>query len=285
MTTAVLGSGGQLGLELCAQLGDAATPLDQEQLDITSRQSVLQTLGELKPSAVINAAAFTDVDGAESQPDVSFAVNKTAVAYLAEACSAIECPLVHVSTDYVFGADTPRDVPYRENEPTCPRGVYAQSKWEGEQHATKYDRHIVVRTCGLYGRPGPNTRKKNFIDTMLSVGKSRHVVRVVNDQACTPSYVPHVARALLFLLEKSLYGIYHVTNQGATNWAELAQEVFRQAGMCVEIVPISTAEYGAPAPRPRYSVLDTNKYHSLGGPVMPTWQQALKEYLESHASG
>jgi dTDP-4-dehydrorhamnose reductase len=169
--------------------------------------------------------------------------------------------------------------PYLESDSAGPDGVYASSKLAGEQKASAWRQHIIIRSCGLYGRPGPNTSGSNFVDTMLRLARQQKSLRVVADQHCTPTYVPHLANAVLFLLKGRHFGTYHVVNRGATNWYEFACEIFRQAGLRVTMESITTAEYGAKAPRPVYSVLDTSKYDTLGGPMMPNWQTALAEYL------
>lgn len=236
---------------------------------------------ELRPSAVINTAAYTQVDRAEDELQRCRAINAEAVACLADICQDLSVPLVQISTDYVFGRDTSRTTPYRETDPPGPLGVYALSKFEGEQKAAAWQHHIIVRSCGLYGRPGLNTAASNFVDTMLRLGRQGKPLRVVADQSCTPTYVPHLATAVLFLLDGGHFGTYHVVNRGATTWHEFACEIFRLSGLTVPVERITTVEYGAKSPRPLYSVLDTNKYHALGGPVMPAWQEAVAEYLSS----
>ena len=202
---------------------------------------------------------------------------------MAAACGELDCPLVQISTDYVFSGIPHPGRPYREDDLPTPQGVYAVTKLEGEQMAAAYPKHLIVRTCGLYARPS-DARAKNFVRTMLRLGSSRKQLRVVADQCCTPSYVPDVARAVRFLLdvagEPAPWGSYHVTNGGAASWHDFAAEVFRLADMPVELVPITTAEYAAAAPRPAYSVLDTTRYHALGGSPMPDWKAALAEYID-----
>ncbi|HUY89602.1 MAG TPA: dTDP-4-dehydrorhamnose reductase [Pirellulales bacterium] len=279
MRIAITGAGGQLGGELCRLLGDAAVALDVPEFDLTDPATVRQRLLEVRPMAVINTAAYTLVDRAEQDRERCWKINSEGVGYLAEACRELDCPLVQISTDYVFGRDRTRNTPYREDDEPGPEGVYAESKLGGERQAAGWRKHVIVRTCGLYGRPGPKTAGGNFVETMLRLGKERGQLRVVDDQHCTPSYVPHVARAAIFLAQASVYGVFHVVNSGATTWHDFAQEIFRQAGLNVTLERISTAEYGAAAPRPGYSLLDTSKYHALGGPPMPAWQDALAEYL------
>ncbi|MDO4585427.1 MAG: dTDP-4-dehydrorhamnose reductase [Planctomycetia bacterium] len=273
----VFGKGGQLGSEWCRQLGEAAVGVDLPEGDITDRYKIEDLMAAIKPDGVINAAAFTAVDAAEKQPALCRKVNAYGPLYLAQACEKAGIPLVHYSTDYVF-CGTPLRRPLRETDAVAPQGEYARSKYEGEQNARKCPKHLVLRTCGLYGTPGPNT-PGNFVETMRKLGLSRRNLRVVNDQHCTPTWIGSLVGATRFLMEKETWGLYHLTNQGETTWFDFAAEIFRLEKLDVSMEPISTAEWNAPAPRPLYSVLDTQKYHSLGGPPMLTWQDALQKYL------
>ena len=283
MKIAVTGAYGQLGGEICRQLGPDAIPLDIDTLDLTDGRAVIDRMVALKPEAIVNCAAYTQVDKAESEPEMCRAVNATAVEHLVRTADRLDCPLVQISTDYVFEAVCVDTHPRHENDPTSPRGVYAQTKLEGEQAAARHPKHLIVRTCGLYARPS-DARAVNFVRTMLRLGHQRSELRIVADQHCTPTYVPHLARAILFLVgavggPPVPWGTYHVTNTGQTTWFDFAAEIFRLAGLKVAIQPITTSEYGAPAPRPTYSVLDTTAYHRLGGPTMPDWKAALGEYF------
>ncbi|MGD0383627.1 MAG: NAD(P)-dependent oxidoreductase [Thermoguttaceae bacterium] len=324
MKIVVTGALGQLGGELCRQIGPQAIPLDIDTLDLTGCRAVLETLLPLRPETIINCAAYTQVDKAEKEPELAYAVNSTSVENLVRVCRELDCPLVQISTDYVFsGNDRGQDTvgsgqwavgsgqretasgfkqnshsdlhsssfilhpstkrPYREDDRPSPQGVYARSKLAGERAAAEYEKHIVVRTCGLYARASDG-RANNFVKIMLRLGSKQAEIRVVADQHCTPSYVPHVARAVLFLVgftnaAPAPWGIYHVTNSGETTWYDFAVEIFKQADLNVSVKPITTAEYGAPAARPCYSVLDTGAYHLLGGPAMPDWKIALEEYF------
>jgi len=288
MTIIVTGAYGQLGGELCRQLGDDALPLARDTLDLRQGPAVRDTILRLKPDLLINCAAYTQVDRAETEPDACRAINATAVGYLADACRELDCPLVQISTDYVFAGDNGRATPYREDDRPSPRGVYALTKLEAERAAARHVKHLIVRTCGLYARP-TDQRHGNFVKTMLRLGRTQPRLRIVADQHCTPSYVPHVARAVLFLAghdaaKPAPWGTYHITNAGATTWYGFASEIFRQADLDVTLEPISTLAYGAPAPRPPYSVLDIAAYGRLGGPPMPHWKTALREYFAELSS-
>ena len=281
MKIVVTGSGGQLGTWLCRQLGEEAVGLDLPGFDLPDRDRVARLLAQIRPQAVINTAAFTQVDKAEEAIGLCRAVNADGVAHLVEACRGLDCTLVQISTDYVFGGDTRHRTPYRETDTPSPQGVYACAKLEGERYAAAWERHFVVRTCGLYGHPGLRS-SGNFVETMLRLAGRRQRLRVICDQHCTPSYVPHVARAIQFLLTTEAYGTYHVVNSGETTWHDLAAEIFHLRGLQVPLEPISTSEYGSPAPRPTYSVLDTSKYHALPGcPARAALEDALAEYLAS----
>jgi len=278
MKIVVTGAEGQLGSEICRQIGGTALGLDLPIFDLTDPDAVQDMLAQLRPDVVINTAAYTLVDKAEEEIEICQAVNAEGVQHLAQGCRRMNTVLVHISTDYVFPG-TDRSTPYRETDEPEPKSVYAQAKLEGERHAAQLDRHFIVRTCGLYGRTGRNTAG-NFVETMLRLGRQCDKLRLVADQRCSPSYVPHVAQAIRFLATTEAYGTYHVVNSGDTTWYDFAAEIFRQSGLTVELERISTAEYGAPAPRPSYSVLDTTKYHALPGrPPMLDTKAALSEYL------
>jgi dTDP-4-dehydrorhamnose reductase len=284
MSILVTGSAGQLGAELCSLLGAEAAGVDIDTLDLTDRAAVLREVSHLAPRAVVHCAAYTQVDQAEKDVNRCRAVNATAVETLALGCRELDIPLVQISTDYLFAGSPGCGRPWREDDPTAPKGVYAETKYEGELAAAKWTKHLIVRTCGLYARPS-NVAAKNFVKTILRLARSQPKLRVVDDQTCTPSYVPHVARAVLFLVgadgtPTAPWGIYNVTNRGATTWCGLAREIVRLAGLEVPVEAITTAEFAAPAPRPAFSVLDTTAYHRLGGPAMPDWKHALVEYFE-----
>jgi dTDP-4-dehydrorhamnose reductase len=257
-------------------------PLPRSRLDLTQPATVRGVVEKLRPQVVINCAAWTAVDAAESDPAACRLVNADAVGELAAACNAIAATLVQVSTDYVFGADATRTTPYTETDAPGPVNEYGASKLAGEQAAATATGHLVVRTCGLYsaGDQGP-VRGRNFADTMLALAAERDELRIVDDQHCTPSFVPHVARGILRLLDRGATGLFHVVNAGSTTWHGFATELFRVAGLPMTLHPISTSEYPTPAMRPGYSVLDPGKFSEVTGDALPVWQTGIAEYVRA----
>ena len=268
---------------LCRLLGPSAAALPRSSLDIADPAAVRAVIGRLRPRAVINCAAWTAVDKAETESAACRAANEHAVAALAEACRGVDALLVQISSDYVFGADSARKIPYVEADATGPLGEYGASKLAGEVAARGWERHQVVRTCGLYsaGESGP-VRGRNFADTMLVLARDRPEVRVVADQFCTPSYVPHVAAAIVALLEDGTPGTYHATNAGGTCWHEFATELFHQAGLPTTVTAITSQEYPSPVARPPYSILDTAKLAGRGI-TLPDWRQGITDYLAANS--
>lgn len=283
MKILVTGAHGQLGRELCRQIGPAAVGIDCDTLDLADADAIEPAILAIRPDLVLNAAAFTQVDLAEKETERCRSINAVAVERIAATCRRLDAPLLQVSTDYVFFGGPDRRAPFREAEEPSPRGVYAETKLAGERAATAWTKHWIVRTCGLYARR-THVEAKNFVKTILRLADERPRLRVVNDQRCTPSYVPHVAEAILKIAgitraEPAPWGIYHTVNGGETTWYEFAVEVLRLAGKDTPIDPIPSSEYPLPAPRPAFSVLDAAKYHSLGTPEMPSWQSALHKYF------
>lgn len=276
---AVIGAGGQLGTDLVARLGSMAIPVDHATLDITDAAQVRTVLESLAPTAVINCAAYNLVDRAESEPDAAFLVNRTGVLNLATWCREFDIPLMQISTDHVFGVSGERSTPWCETDEPMPLSMYARSKYEGELVAGQLcPRGWIVRTCGLYGRRATRS-KGNFVDTMLRLGAERETVRVVSDQRCTPTSTRDLAELLAQLVQTTDYGLVHITNTGDCSWHEFATEIFRLAGFSTVVEPITSAEFNAPAARPRYSVLDTRRVSEILGITPRPWQQALAEYL------
>ena len=288
MRILVTGAGGQLGSGLIALLNEIpnteAIGVDLPEFDLTDAETVRRVINETEPTALVNTAAYTLVDKAEEEPERCAAINDHAVATLVEACTEVDALLCQISTDYVFGGDADRSRPYSEEDAVAPLGVYGRTKVAAEQHTHQCKKHLIVRTCGLYGLPGNATLATNFVDKMIELSSTRNELNVVDDQNCTPSYVPHVARAIVYLLQQDANGLYHIVNSGSATWNEFAKEVFRLRQLEVRVGAITTEEFGAPAPRPRYSVLDNSKYLALGGPPLPSWKEALAEYLSIASS-
>ena len=198
-----------------------------------------------RPAIVVNCAAYTQVDRAETDAALCHRVNCHVVEVLARVCNDLGANLVQISTDYVVGGGPSRTRPFSEAEAPAPVGVYARSKLAGERAAAASHRHLIVRTCGLYGTGG-----HNFVETMLRLSKNQSQLRVVDDQRCTPSYVEHVARGIEYLVDSGHQGLFHVVNGGETTWYDFAVEIFRQAGLAVALERINTEQYAATARSP-----------------------------------
>ena len=281
MSIAVIGAAGQLGQDLCAGLGSEAAPLTHADVDITDTKSLRKAIEAVAPRAVINCAAYNHVDQAEVCHAEAFAVNCHAVRELSHLCRELGCTLVHFSTDHVFGDLRDGREPYEEASSPGPINTYGLSKLAGEYAVRAIcPRHYVIRTCGLYGLHGSGGKGRNFVDTMLRLGQEEGVVRVVNDQTCTPTYTSDLAAATLQLIHSDSFGLYHWTNAGSCTWYEFACEIFRQGGIDAQCLPISTEEFGARAARPSYSVLASCKIEGIGLGRPRHWKQALQDYLE-----
>jgi dTDP-4-dehydrorhamnose reductase len=287
MTTAVLGASGQLGTDLPKYLRGDVVPIRHSDMELTDSDSIGECLDRIRPKVVINTAAYNLVDKAEDEGLQAMAVNFLGPTCLARWCLENDATLVQFSTDYVFGAasddqsETSSPSPRRETDLAVPDSVYAASKLAGENMVRSIcPRHFVIRTCGLYGVAATRgAGKGNFVETMLRLGTERDELSVVNDQHCTPTATRDLAQATAELITTEKYGLYHATNSGATTWHDLAAEIFRQAGIDIKLRPITTAEFGAKAARPAYSVLNCQKLESAIGRPMPAWQDALRQYL------
>jgi dTDP-4-dehydrorhamnose reductase len=284
MRTVVLGAPGQLGRDLAPRLAGEVVPLGRADVDLTDTNALRGPITALRPDVVINCAAYNFVDRAEAEPSAALAVNAWAVRELAAVCRDLDATLVHFSTDYVFGLDAARTAPLTEGDPPGPVSVYGLSKLAGEYlvRAT-CPKHFVVRTCGLYGVWGTGGKGGNFVETMLRLAAQAKPLRVVNDQRCTPSFTADVAAATAALLPTGAFGLYHVTSAGDCTWYEFAREIFRAAGVRADLTPITSAEFGAPARRPAYSVLSNEKLRAVGVTPPRTWTEAIAAYLEDRA--
>ena len=258
--------------------GSAVVSMPYVQLDITDKEAVQQTIAAVHPDAVVHCAAWTAVDLAEDEDKIDKvrAINAAGTKYIAEACKAAGCKMMYISTDYVFNGQGTE--PWR---PDCqeyhPLNVYGQTKLEGELAvAGLLEKYFIVRIAWVFGLNG-----KNFIRTMLNVGKTHDTVRVVNDQIGTPTYTLDLARLLVDMIETEKYGYYHATNEGGyISWYDFTCEIFRQAGYTTKVVPVTTAEYGlSKAARPFNSRLDKSKLVEQGFAPLPDWRDAVARFL------
>jgi dTDP-4-dehydrorhamnose reductase len=280
MRTLILGAQGQLGHELARVLSGDVVCLDRAAADLTRPDLLAAALAMHRPVIVYNAAAYNHVDRAEAEPEAAFAVNALGVRSLSLACRAHGCVLVHFSTDHVFGLDAGRQTPYAETDVPGPVNVYGASKLAGEQFVrTISPRHFVIRTCGLYGNRGTGGKGGNFVEAIRRRAAAGEPLRVVADQECSPTHAADLASAAAALAGTGAYGLYHITNARSCTWFEFASAILADAGGRVPLTAISSAEYGAAAARPSYSVLDGAKYLALGLPPLRPWQQALPDYL------
>ena len=263
--------------------GSAVCSAPYVQLDITDREAVRKVIGEIRPDAVIHCAAWTAVDAAEDEENREkvHAINALGTQYIAEAAKAADAKMLYLSTDYVFDGQGER--PW-EPDDTCyaPLNVYGQSKLDGEKAVSSIlEKYFIVRIAWVFGLNG-----KNFIRTMINVGKTHQTVRVVNDQIGTPTYTLDLARLLADMIETEKYGYYHATNSesepgGYISWYDFCREFYRQYGLETEVIPVSTAEYGlSKAARPANSRLEKKKLKEAGFTPLPAWQDAVARYLK-----
>jgi dTDP-4-dehydrorhamnose reductase len=276
MRVLVSGSAGMLARDLVPCLSErghevAAPPEDE--LDVTDIDRVTSAANSSKPDLIVNCAAYTNVDGAEAEEDEALRLNGYAVQNLCLVCRESGIPLVHFSTDYVF--DGASDHPYRIDDSPNPTTAYGRTKLTGEQHVLQsMGEFYLIRTAWLFGHHG-----KNFVETMLDLGRSRRQISVVNDQKGCPTWTRDLAAATAGLIESGRYGVYHVTNSEPTTWFGFATEIFRLSGMDVEVLPTTTEQFPRPARRPANSVLDPFPLPQVLGREMPSWREALGEYL------
>jgi dTDP-4-dehydrorhamnose reductase len=274
MRLLITGAAGMLGRDVAAAAGRSGhdvVALTRAQLDIADRTAVQNAIADVRPDAVVNCAAWTDVDGAEADEPGATRINGDGAGHLAEAAPY----LVHVSSDYVF--DGHGTEPYREEDATAPLSAYGRSKLAGERavQAANPD-HAIVRSSWLFGAGG-----KNFVDTMLRLAAERDELRVVDDQVGCPTYTGHLAEALVTIAENRTKGILHVVGAGACSWFELARTALEEQHLTTRIEPCTTAEFPRPAPRPAYSVLGSTRPDA---PTLPPWRDGLRAYLRERAA-
>jgi len=274
----VVGAGGQLGQVMAAQLAHRheIVALDRSGLDVTSAAAVRSLVNDICPDVIVNCSAYTNVDGAETDPLQAFDVNSWAPRLLARAASEIDATLVHYSTDFVFDGET--DHPYGEDDAPNPRGTYAMSKLLGEWFSAETPRHYVLRVESLFG----GSRAKSSVDWILNSLRAGTSVRAFVDRSVSPSYVDDVVEATASLVERqAAFGLYHCVNSGWTNWADLAREAARLVGRPeAPIEEVRMADAGLAAKRPQFAAL-SNARLLAAGVAMPTWQEALARYVAS----
>jgi dTDP-4-dehydrorhamnose reductase len=282
---ALIGAAGQLGFDLARtfDLPGELFRLTRADFDLLDPRATERVLHELRPTLVVNTAAYNQVDRAEDDRAPAFALNAEAVGRLADVCEGLGAMLVHFSTDYVF--DGRRSTPYREEDPPGPLSHYGESKLAGERLAlTRCRRALVFRVCGLFGvARSAGKGGTNFVETMLRLAREGRPIRVVRDQVLTPSYTLDLAPKVWRAVARAAHGVYHLTNAGETSWYDFAREIFRLSGLTPDLTGVTAAEYGARARRPAYSVLGHGRLAALGEDDLRPWQEALAAYLRERA--
>ena len=274
----VTGCNGQLGRAINKQLGSSTeyslVNTDVAELDITNIDAVMKLAREVKPYAIINCAAHTAVDACETDVDNAYRINAIGPRNLSIAATETGAKMIQVSTDYVF--DGFGDKPLTEFDKTNPQGIYGKTKLAGEEFVKDFaEKYFIIRTAWLYGEG------KNFVKTMLRLSEDHDLVTVVGDQYGTPTSASELAKAICYLLPTENYGLFHGTCEGSCNWAEFAEEIFRLAGKNTQVKHITTAEFGAAAPRPAYSVLEKYMFKLTTDFKFADWHDAVEEYMKT----
>lgn len=274
MTWLITGAGGMVGTDLCAELanrGEQVAALTRSDLDITDSRAVNACVAERAPSIIVNCAAYTKVDQAESEESVANAINGSSVELLAAAANATGALLVHISSDFVF--DGTKGEPYEVTDSTKPLSAYGRSKLLGELAATHANRHLIVRTSWLFGVNGPN-----FVEAILNqIRKGTNPLRVVSDQRGRPTYTPHLANAIIRLAMADVQGIVHYADEDECSWYDFAVAFAGDH----PVSPVTSDEFPRPAKRPAYSVLSTERYERVTGVAPESWREGLREYLDA----
>lgn len=277
MRILVTGVKGQLGHDVVNELakrGHTPIGVDVEEMDITDASAVEKEMKKEPLDAVIHCAAYTAVDAAEDNREICMRVNAEGTRNIARVCRELDLKMVYISTDYVFDGEGER--PWEPDDPRDPLNVYGESKYQGELAVEEYlEKYFTVRIAWVFGVNG-----KNFIKTMLRLAESQKEINVVNDQIGSPTYTYDLAVLLVDMVETEKYGRYHATNEGLCTWYEFAKEIFRQAGVDIRVNPVSSDEFPAKAKRPHNSRMDKRKLVRNGFRPLPSWQDALKRYLE-----
>ena len=277
MKVLVTGAKGQLGYDVTRELfrlGHDVFAFGRDQLDITDQQQVKYVVREIKPDAIIHAAAYTKVDQAEIDQDEAYLVNAYGTRNMAVAAESVGAKLCYVSTDYVF--DGKGEFPYHEYAQTSPLGVYGHSKYVGEEMVkTLSSKYFIVRTAWVYGKNG-----KNFVKTMLKLAQEKEELGVIRDQVGSPTYTVDLAKFLIKLVKTENYGIYHGTNFGSCSWYEFAKAIFEEAGIDIKVNPLTSEQFPRPAKRPAYSVLGDMALRLNGFQPLRHWRKALQSFLK-----
>lgn len=278
MKVLVTGVNGQLGFDVVNELkkrGHDAIGVDVKEMDITDPVAVNKVIGEADVEAVIHCAAYTAVDAAEDNKEICSKVNGYGTENIAKVCKQMDIKMIYISTDYVFSGEGERS--WEPEDERNPLNTYGQSKYEGELAVqSNLDKYYIVRIAWVFGVNG-----NNFIKTMLSLGKTRDMLTVVDDQIGSPTYTKDLAVLLVDMVETDKYGIYHATNEGFCSWYEFACEIFKQAGMDhVKVTPVDSSAYITTAKRPKNSRMNKNKLQENGFALLPTWKDALDRYLK-----
>lgn len=276
MKVFVTGVKGQLGHDVVNELterGIEAVGVDIEEMDITDAACVTRVIREAAPDAVIHCAAYTAVDAAEENEELCRRVNAEGPRNIAMVCRELDIKMIYISTDYVFSGQGER--PWEPEDEREPQSVYGQTKYEGELAVQELlDKFFIVRIAWVFGING-----KNFVKTMLKLAETHDTIRVVNDQFGSPTYTYDLARLLADMILTEKYGVYHATNEGICSWYDFACAIFEEAGVSVNVVPVTTEEYGAKAKRPANSRMNKDKLTEQGFEKLPSWQDALRRYL------
>lgn len=276
MKVLVTGVKGQLGFDVVNELKKnniEAVGVDIEEMDITDKEAVDKVITSANVDAVIHCAAYTAVDAAEDNMDICRKVNADGTRNIAEVCKKLDIKMMYISTDYVFDGEGER--PWEPDDERQPLNAYGISKYEGEVAVQdNLDKYFIVRIAWVFGVNG-----KNFIKTMLNLGKTHDTLTVVSDQIGSPTYTYDLAVLLVQMIQSDKYGIYHATNEGLCSWYEFAVEIFKQAGMNVNVIPVSSEEYKSKAKRPHNSRMSKDKLEANGFKRLPSWQNALERYL------
>ena len=279
----VFGAAGQLGTELIREFrarGYDALAAGRSDADLKDPDATTQIIGRERPKLVVNAAAYNAVDQAEQEPEEAWRVNALAVMRMARACRGVGASLVHYSTDYVF--DGEKAAPYVEADPTHPIGAYAVSKLGGELYAQAYvENPLVIRTSGVFGAAGRQTRRGNFPELMLRLAGEGRTIRVVDDHTASPTYAPALAARSVDLIEAGGRGVFHIGGGQPISWYEYARLVFGAAGVKADLQPTNRHEYPTAARRPLYSALSNGKLEEMGVAAMPALEDAVIEYMRS----